>query len=124
MARTLQVLASYVQTRPFSNGRPLDVCGSLGPMCRNIRVLHHFQPPTTPEEVRAAALQYVRKVSGLNAPATADEAAFLEAIDAVTLATERLLVALPLRGKTRTREGEREKARARWQKRAPGEAKG
>jgi hypothetical protein len=86
-------------------------------MCRNIRVLHHFQPPTTPEEVRAAALQFVRKVSGLNAPAAADEASFAKAIDEVTATTERLLAALPLRGKVRTREGEREKARARWQKR-------
>jgi hypothetical protein len=86
-------------------------------MCRNIRVLHHFQPPTTPDEVRAAALQFVRKVSGLNAPAVADEAAFARAVDEVTATTERLLAALPPRGKVRTREGEREKARSRWQKR-------
>ncbi len=91
-----------------------------GPMCRNIRLLHHFQPPTTPEEIRAAALQYVRKVSGLNAPGRADEAAFAKAVDEVTRATEQLLMVLPARGAPRTREGEREKARARWIRRAAG----
>ena len=86
-------------------------------MCRNIRVLHHFEPPSSPEEVRAAALQFVRKVSGLSKPAVADEAAFQKAIDEVTGATERLLAALPLRGPVRTREREREKARERWKRR-------
>ena len=86
-------------------------------MCRNIRVLHHFEPPTSPEEVRAAALQFVRKVSGLQKPAVADEAAFERAIEEVTGATERLLAALPVRGVARTREREREKARERWKKR-------
>lgn len=86
-------------------------------MCRNIRVLHHFQPPTTPDEIRAAALQYVRKVSGLTAPTAADELVFSQAVTEVTLATTRLLEALPMRGKLRTREGERDKARLRWQRR-------
>jgi hypothetical protein len=86
-------------------------------MCRNIRVLHHFEPPSSPEEIRAAALQFVRKVSGLNKPAVADEAAFQRAIDEVTQTTERLLGALPARGEPRTREHEREKARLRWQRR-------
>src|SRR5208282_55604 len=63
-------------------------------MCRNIRVLHHFEPPTSPEEIRAAALQFVRKVSGHQKPAVADEAAFARAIDEVTRTTERLLEAL------------------------------
>jgi hypothetical protein len=84
-------------------------------MCRNIRVLHNFQPPTTPDEMRAAALQYVRKVSGLNKPSQADEAAFARAVDQVAAATEQLLGALTARGSVRTREGEIEKARARWQ---------
>jgi hypothetical protein len=83
-------------------------------MCRNIRVLHNFDPPTTPEEVRASALQYVRKVSGLNKPSQADEAAFARAIEEVTASTERLLAALQPRGKVRTREGERERAQLRW----------
>ena len=89
-------------------------------MCRNIRVLHHFEPPTTVEEVRAAAVQYVRKVSGLQKPTKADEAEFERAVEAVVKATSRLLEKLPERGEPRTREGEREKARHRW---APREAR-
>lgn len=84
-------------------------------MCRNIRVLHHFEPPTTPEEIRAAALQYVRKVSGIRAPGRADAVAFERAIDAVTEATTTLLASLATpKGPARTREGERDRARARW----------
>jgi hypothetical protein len=86
-------------------------------MCRNIRVLHHFQPPTTPDEIRAAALQYVRKVSGLNKASPADHAVFDRAIDDIANATERLLSSLLPRGEARTREREREKARERWTKR-------
>jgi hypothetical protein len=86
-------------------------------MCRNIRVLHNFQPPTTPEEIRDAALQFVRKVSGINKPSHADEAGFTHAIDEIAHATEHLLEALSARGHVRTREGEREKARARWKAR-------
>src|SRR4051812_36811098 len=92
-------------------------CGILRRMCRNIRVLHNFDPPTTPEEMRAAALQYVRKVSGINKPSGAAEAAFARAVDDVANATEILLRAIVPRGAARTREGEREKARIRWQKR-------
>ena len=83
-------------------------------MCRNIRVLSNFQPPTTQEEMRAAALQYVRKVSGLAKPSAADQAVFDAAVADVTAATERLLASLKARGPTRTREGEIEKARHRW----------
>lgn len=87
-------------------------------MCRNIRVLHHFQPPTTPEEMRAASLQYVRKVSGLNKPSQHDEAAFQRAIDEISASTERLLASLSTpRSEPRTREGEREKAARRWKMR-------
>jgi hypothetical protein len=89
----------------------------MSDMCRNIRVLHHFDPPTTKEEMRAAALQYVRKVSGTNKPKASDERDFARAVDAVAVATERLLAALHANGPARTREGEREKARARWKKR-------
>lgn len=88
-------------------------------MCRNIRVLHNFEPPTTPDEIRAASLQYVRKVSGLAKPPQADEAAFAAAIEEVTAATTKLLAALTSRGSVRTREGERDKARKRWQMRQP-----
>jgi hypothetical protein len=86
-------------------------------MCRNIRVLHHFDPPSTPEEIRAAAEQYVRKVSGLPKPTKADVAEFERAIEAVTRATARLLDKLPERGAPRTREREKEKARERWRAR-------
>lgn len=83
-------------------------------MCRNIRVLYNFQPPTTVDEMRAAALQYVRKVSGLQKPSQVDEATFARAVDDVTAATERLLASLEARAPLRTREGEKEKARAKW----------
>ena len=83
-------------------------------MCRNIRVLHNFQPPTTPEEIQAASLQYVRKVSGLRAPGRTDVDAFDLAVKEVAEATARLLAALPPRGGTRTREGEIAKARLKW----------
>lgn len=87
-------------------------------MCRNIRVLHHFAPPTTPEEIAAAALQYVRKVSGSTYPSQANAGAFDEAVAEVTAATARLLARLEARGQPRTREGEAAKGRARWEKRA------
>jgi hypothetical protein len=83
-------------------------------MCRNIRVLYNFQPPTTPEEIRAAALQFVRKVSGLNKPSAADHDAFERAVDDVAAATERLLGSLQARSPVRTREGEQARAKQRW----------
>ena len=87
-------------------------------MCRNIRVLHHFEPPTTKEEMHAAALQYIRKVSGTQKPSNMDKDAFEAAVEDVTAATERLLAALhPPKTAPRTREGEKEKAKARWTKR-------
>jgi hypothetical protein len=86
-------------------------------MCRNIRVLYNFRPPTTKEEIHAAALQYVRKVSGLNRPSTADQKAFDRSVDNVALVTERLLARLTAKAPVRTREGEREKARVRWKAR-------
>jgi hypothetical protein len=87
-------------------------------MCRNIRILHHFEPPTTPEEIGAAALQYVRKVSGSTKPSQANQAAFDAAVDAITAITTRLLEELEPRGEPRTREGELAKAKLRWEKRA------
>jgi hypothetical protein len=83
-------------------------------MCRNIRVLHHFEPPTTEDEIRAAALQFVRKVSGTAKPAQADLDAFERAVAEVTATTSTLLGSLSTRGQVRTRDGEREKAKARW----------
>jgi hypothetical protein len=83
-------------------------------MCRNIRILYNFEPPTTEDEVRAAAVQYVRKVSGMQKPSRANEAAFEQAIEAVTRATERLLGELQTPAPPRDREVEiaRRKARA------------
>ena len=83
-------------------------------MCRNIRVLYNFEPPTTDDEMRAAALQYVRKVSGLQKPSAVDAEAFERAVEEVTLATQRVLKSLQARTPVRTREGEKEKARVRW----------
>lgn len=89
----------------------------LSGMCRNIRVLYNFEPPTTHEEIHAAATQFVRKVSGLPKPSAADAAAFEEAILEVAATTGRLLRSLQARTAVRTREGEREKARARFRQR-------
>ncbi len=86
-------------------------------MCRNIRILHHFEPPTTDSEIHDAALQYVRKVSGVTAPAVADREAFERAVEEMANATKKLLGSLSPRGPVRTREGEREKAKVRWAKR-------
>ncbi len=83
-------------------------------MCRNIRVLSNFEPPTTEEEIHDAALQYVRKVSGLQKPKLVEEQAFAAAVSDIAASTRRLLKALHPAGPKRTREGEREKARARW----------
>lgn len=87
-------------------------------MCRNIRILHNFEPPTTPAEIAAAALQFVRKVSGTTRPSHANQAAFDRAVEAITAATTELLDGLEARGEPRTREGEAAKGRARWEKRA------
>jgi hypothetical protein len=88
-----------------------------GSMCRNIRMLHNFEPPTTDEEIRAAALQYVRKVSGLNKPAAADALVFDAAVLAVAASTKTLLQRLNVRGAAHTREQMQERARARWKRR-------
>jgi hypothetical protein len=82
-------------------------------MCRNIRPLHNFQPPATGDEVQAAALQYVRKVSGAAKPSRANEEAFETAVREVAAATERLLAALVTTAPPKDREIEAEKARAR-----------
>jgi hypothetical protein len=86
-------------------------------MCRNIRVLYNFKPPTTQDEIHAAALQYVRKVSGLNKPSEHDEKAFEKAIAKVAAATQALLESLEADAPVRTREGEKLKAKERWKKR-------
>lgn len=82
-------------------------------MCRNIRVLHNFDPPATPEEVEAAAVQYVRKISGATRPSKANEAAFGLAVEEITAVSKRLLDALVTTAPPRDREVEAAKAKAR-----------
>ncbi|HET6509382.1 MAG TPA: DUF2277 domain-containing protein [Baekduia sp.] len=86
-------------------------------MCRNIRTLYNFAPPASEDEVRAAALQYVRKVSGFTKPSQANTEAFDRAVAAVTAATEELLESLVTNAPPKDREVEAEKARKRAQAR-------
>lgn len=87
-------------------------------MCRNIRVLSHFEPPATDDEIAAAALQYVRKVSGSTRPTRANEAAFARAVEQISAITRRLIrEELVAAGAPRTREKEVERARERGRKR-------
>jgi hypothetical protein len=82
-------------------------------MCRNIRTLHNFEPPATHEEIRASALQYVRKVSGFTKPSRANEEAFERAVEEVTAISTRLLSELVTTAPPKDREVEAAKARAR-----------
>ncbi|HWD75320.1 MAG TPA: DUF2277 domain-containing protein [Solirubrobacteraceae bacterium] len=82
-------------------------------MCRNIRTLHNFEPPASDDEVRAAALQYVRKISGFTKPSRTNEEAFNAAIDAVAEASATLLAQLTTNAPPKNREVEAAKARAR-----------
>jgi hypothetical protein len=82
-------------------------------MCRNIRTLYNFDPPATEEEVRSAALQYVRKISGYTKPSRANEEAFARAVDAVASASIQLLHELSTTAPAKNREAEAAKARAR-----------
>ena len=82
-------------------------------MCRNIKMLFNFDPPVTDEEVRAASLQYVRKISGFSKPSKANEAAFLAAVEEVTEASIRLLRSLETNAPPKNREEEAAKAKAR-----------
>ncbi len=86
-------------------------------MCRNIHTLHNFDPPASDEEIRAAALQYVRKVSGATKPSRANTPAFERAVDEMTAATERLLGSLVTSAPPKNREAEAAKRRARYEKR-------
>lgn len=86
-------------------------------MCRNIKPLYHFEPPATEEEIRAAALQFVRKVTGFNKPAQANQAAFDRAVDDVTEAVQKLFAGLTTTAPPRDREVEALKAKVRSQRR-------
>ena len=87
-------------------------------MCRSIKTLHNFVPPATEEEVRSAALQYVRKIAGCTRPSQANAGAFDQAVEAVADATRRLVGRLVTSAPPRTREAEQARARERWQRRA------
>jgi hypothetical protein len=89
-------------------------------MCRNIRTLHNFAPPATPEEIRASAVQFVRKLSGFARPSKANEAAFEHAVEAVTEAATQLLRALVTSAPPRDRDAEAQKARLRSGRRFAG----
>ena len=82
-------------------------------MCRNIKLLFNFEPPVTEDEIRAAALQFVRKVSGFNKPSAANEAAFQTAVEEIAAASSRLLRSLKTSAPSKSREEEAAKARAR-----------
>ena len=82
-------------------------------MCRNIKTLFNFDPPVTPEEIRAASLQFVRKVSGFNKPSKANEASFLTAVDEIAAVSARLLHSLETTAPPKNREEEAAKAKVR-----------
>jgi hypothetical protein len=82
-------------------------------VCRNIRPLFNFEPPATDDEVRAASLQFVRKISGFSKPSRANEAAFATAVDAIASISRQLLVSLESNGEPKNRELEAAKAKAR-----------
>ena len=82
-------------------------------MCRNIKILFNFDPPVTDDEIRAASLQFVRKISGFNKPSKANEGAFLAAVDEVAGVSTRLLCSLETNAPPKNREEEAAKARAR-----------
>jgi hypothetical protein len=86
-------------------------------MCRNIRTLANFEPPATDEEIRASALQFVRKLSGTARPSRANEDAFDEAVEEVTAAARKLITSLTTSAAPRNREDERRKAQERSQRR-------
>jgi hypothetical protein len=88
-------------------------------MCRNIKMLFNFEPPVTDEEIRAASLQFVRKVSGFNKPSKANEVAFLAAVDEIAAVSRKLLDTLETNAPPRNREEEAAKARARSAQRFP-----
>ena len=106
-------------------GTPDSICPSVNRtaaryperMCRNIRPLFNFEPPTTESEMRDAALQYVRKVSGYTRPSQGNSAAFDRAVEEITAATRTLLASLMTTAPARDRQREAAKARARWERR-------
>jgi hypothetical protein len=104
-----------IGTVPTSTKRPFNSTGSPRYilMCRNIKTLFNFDPPVTDEEIRAASLQFVRKISGFNKPSKANEGLFLAAVDEVAGISKRLLRSLETNAPPKNREEEAAKAKAR-----------
>jgi hypothetical protein len=99
---------------PLDNGlTPFHAIWEVTSMCRNIRPLYNFEPPATEDEINAAALQFVRKISGFSKPSQANEAAFSAAVDAIAAASRDLLTALKTNAPSKDRATEAAKARAR-----------
>jgi hypothetical protein len=96
---------------------PVSPATEAPKMCRSIQPLHNYEPPTTTDEVRAAAVQYVRKISGTTKPARVNQAAFDRAVEAVAMATSELLAGLVATTPPHDRIVERQKARAEWERR-------
>ncbi len=92
-------------------------------MCRNIKMLFNFDPPVTDDEIRAASLQFVRKISGFSKPSKANEVSFLAAVDEVAAISARLLRSLETNASPKSREEEAAKAKARGMARFQGEGK-
>jgi hypothetical protein len=114
LQRRLQYLALMIkESGSFVHGRARVARRYAWVMCRNIRTLYNFDPPATEEELRAAALQYVRKISGFTKPSRANEEAFARAIDAVAAASSELLDELRTTAPAKNREAEAAKRRAR-----------
>ncbi|HVI69423.1 MAG TPA: DUF2277 domain-containing protein [Magnetospirillaceae bacterium] len=88
-------------------------------MCRNIKPLYNFDPPATDEEIRAAALQFVRKVSGFHEPSQLNEIAFNTAVDEITVVSKKLMQSLHTKSEPKNRDDEAAKARAHWQRYHP-----
>lgn len=88
-------------------------------MCRNIKLLFNFEPPTTQDEIRAAALQFVRKISGSNKPSKVNEAAFLAAVEQIAAVSATLLASLETNAPPKNREEEAAKAKIRYVQRLP-----
>jgi hypothetical protein len=104
---------TYWKKESGRHARPKRKPGGGSPMCRNIKILFNFEPPVTPEEIRAASLQYVRKITGFNKPSQSNEAAFQAAVEEISAASSRLLHALATNAPPKNREEEAAKAKAR-----------
>ena len=106
-------LKSYGPQVQWGRTETVQTSQGFKAMCRNIKTLFNFDPPVTQEEVRAASLQFVRKISGLNKPSKANERAFLAAVDEIAAVSTRLLHSLETTAPPKNREEEAAKARAR-----------